>query len=156
MATRRRRATVALLPDTEARIDELVRAAQAEGRAPSLILGVVRDGDLAYVSAAGETPEPTPDTQYRIGSITKTLTATLVMQLRDEGRLELDDLLDRHLPGTPVGTVSIRQLLGHVSGLQGEPDGAWWERNTGGDVGKLLADLGYDKLSGPPFRRYRY
>ena len=147
---------MALLPDTEARIDELVRAAQAEGRAPSLILGVVRDGDLAYVSAAGETPEPTPDTQYRIGSITKTLTATLVMQLRDEGRLELDDLLDRHLPGTPVGTVSIRQLLGHVSGLQREPDGAWWERAPGTDLESLLDGLGPHMLVHQPLRTFHY
>ena len=46
------------------------------------------------------------------------------MQLRDEGWFALDDLLYRHLPGTPVGGVTLRQLLGHVAGLQREPDGA--------------------------------
>ncbi len=84
---------------------------------------------------------PDPKTQYRLGSITKTLTATMVMQLRDEGFFALDDLLYRHLPGTPIGGVTLRQLLGHVSGLQREPDGPWWERATGGDVDQLLAEL---------------
>ena len=52
------------------------------------------------------------------------MTATLVLQLRDEGRLALDDPLDRHLPGTAVGGLTLRQLLGHASGLHREPDGA--------------------------------
>jgi len=78
------------------------------------------------------------------------------MQLRDEGFFALDDLLYRHLPGTSVGGVTLRQLLGHVSGLQREPDGPWWERNPGGDTDQLLANLAFDKIAGPPFRRYRY
>jgi len=147
---------VPLLPDTEARVAELVGTAQAQGRAPSLILGVVRDGELAYVASAGSTPDPTPDTQYRIGSITKTLTATLIMQLRDEGRLELDDLLYRHIPGTPVGTVSIRQLLGHVSGLQREPEGGWWERAPGTSLDVLLEGLAPHMLVHRPFRTFHY
>jgi CubicO group peptidase (beta-lactamase class C family) len=147
---------VSLLPETNRRIDEIAARAQAGGRTPSLALAVVRDRAVLHNACVGEHPVPDAKTQYRIGSITKTLTATLVMQLRDEGFFALDDLLYRHLPGTSIGGVTLRQLLGHVSGLQREPDGPWWERNTGGDVDKLLADLGYDKLAGPPFRRYHY
>jgi CubicO group peptidase (beta-lactamase class C family) len=147
---------VSLLPDTARRVEEIAARAQAEGRAPSLALAIVRDGAVLQFAGAGARPVPDVMTQYRLGSITKTMTATLVMQLRDEGFFALDDLLYRHLPGTSIGGVTLRQLLGHVSGLQREPDGPWWERNTGGDVDKLLADLGYDKLSGSPFRRYRY
>src|SRR3712207_6867829 len=58
-----------------------------------------------------------PKTQYRIGSITKTMTAAMVMQLRDEGYFSLDDLLYRHLPGTPIGGVTLRPLPRHVSRL---------------------------------------
>jgi CubicO group peptidase (beta-lactamase class C family) len=147
---------VSLLPDTARRVDEIAARAQAEGHAPSLALAIVRDGAVLHFAGAGVRPAPDVKTQYRLGSITKTMTATLVMQLRDEGFFSLDDLLYRHLPGTLIGGVTLRQLLGHVSGLQREPDGPWWERTTGGDVDKLLADLGYDKLSGSPFRRYRY
>ena len=147
---------MSLLPETGRRVDEIAARAQAQGHAPSLALAVVRDRAVLHQAFAGEHPRPDAKTQYRLGSITKTMTATLVMQLRDEGFFALDDLLYRHLPGTPIGGVTLRQLLGHVSGLQREPDGPWWERNTGGDVDELLARLGYDKLAGPPFRRYRY
>jgi CubicO group peptidase (beta-lactamase class C family) len=147
---------VSLLPETGRRVTEIVARAQSAGRAPSLALAVVRDRSLLHFTGAGETPPPDPKTQYRLGSITKTLTATMVMQLRDEGFFALDDLLYRHLPGTPVGGVTLRQLLGHVSGLQREPDGPWWERHTGGDVDKLLTELAFDKLAGPPHRTYHY
>ncbi|BCJ35807.1 serine hydrolase [Actinocatenispora thailandica] len=145
-----------LLPDTVARLDAAVAAAQATGRVPSLIAGVVRAGTLVHVAGAGEVPTPTADLQYRIGSISKTLTAALVLRLRDAGALALDDPLAAHLPGTPVGAVTVRQLLGHVSGLQREPDGDWWERSAGGDVEALLAGLDAGKLAGPPFAGYHY
>ena len=147
---------MSLLPETGRRVTGIVARAQSAGRAPSLALAVVRDRSLLHFTGAGETPPPDPKTQYRLGSITKTLTATMVMQLRDEGFFALDDLLYRHLPGTPVGGVTLRQLLGHVSGLQREPDGPWWERTAGGDVDRLLAELAFDKITGPPFRTYHY
>ncbi|HWS38075.1 MAG TPA: serine hydrolase domain-containing protein [Actinoplanes sp.] len=147
---------MSLLPETSRRIDEIAARAQADGRVPSVALAVVRDRAVLHFAGAGERPRPDSKTQYRLGSITKTITAALVMQLRDEGSLTLDDPLDRHLPGTPVGGVTVRQLLGHVSGLQREPDGPWWERSPGGTVGDLLAGLTPGKLHGPAFRRFRY
>ncbi|GAA5191637.1 serine hydrolase domain-containing protein [Rugosimonospora acidiphila] len=145
-----------MLPETARRVDEIVASAQANGRVPSLIAGVVRDGTLTHVSGAGELPRPEPDTQYRIGSISKTLTATLVLQLRDEGRLDLDDPLHRHLPGTPLGDVRLRDLLAHVGGVQREPDGQWWERSAGMDTDDLLAGLNAGKVAYPPHDRYHY
>ena len=147
---------MSLLSETGRRIDEIAARAQAAGRTPSLVLGVVRDRALLHFAAAGEQPRPDPKTQYRIGSITKTITATMVLQLRDEGFFDLDDLLYRHLPGTPVGGVTLRQLLGHVAGLQSEPDGPWWERSPGGSTDRLLAELAPEKQAGPPFRRFHY
>lgn len=145
-----------LLSETVRRINALVADAQAKAQTPSLVAGVVRDGELVHVAGAGEQPAPDPDTQYRIGSITKTMTAVLVLQLRDEGRLTLDDPLHRHLPGTPVGDLTLRQLLAHASGLQREPEGEWWERAPGGDVADLLAGLTPDKIAFPPYRSYHY
>ncbi|GAB3810049.1 serine hydrolase domain-containing protein [Micromonospora zhanjiangensis] len=147
---------MSLLPETVRRIDALVTDAQSAGRVPSLITGVVRDGALVHVAGAGVHPAPDPDIQYRIGSISKTMTAVLVLRLRDEGRLHLDDPLERHLPGTPVGAVTLRQLLGHASGLQREPDGDWWERSAGADLPTLLAGLGPEKLAHPPHFTYHY
>jgi CubicO group peptidase (beta-lactamase class C family) len=147
---------VTLSAQTAVRIDDMVTAAQARGRMPSVILGMVRDGRLAYVSAAGGTPEPTPDTQYRIGSITKTFTAVLVMSLRDEGRLDLEDPLEAHLPGTPLGRASIRQLLGHASGSRREPEGPWWERAPGISLDALLRDLDGRLRAHRPYRTFHY
>jgi CubicO group peptidase (beta-lactamase class C family) len=147
---------VSLLPQTARRIDHLVSAAQAAGQVPSLVAGVVRDGALVHVAGAGEQSAADPEVQYRIGSITKPMTAVLVMQLRDEGRLALDDPLDRHVPGTPVGRATLRQLLGHASGLQREPDGEWWERVEGGAVDALLAGVTAEKLAHPAHRTFHY
>ncbi len=132
---------------------------------PALVTGVVRDSTLVHVSAAGahpaasgtNQPATAEEIQYRIGSITKTMTAILVLQQRDQGRLNLDDPLERHLPDTPVGRVTLRQLLGHAAGLQREPDSdGWWERSTGVDLGTLLAGLTSEKLAHPPHHTYHY
>lgn len=60
-----------------------------------------------------------PELHFRAGSLTKSLVATVVLQLVAEGRLSLDDSLQRRLPGTlPYGEqVTIRQLLNHTSGV---------------------------------------
>jgi CubicO group peptidase (beta-lactamase class C family) len=147
---------VTLLPETGRRVNEIAARAQSAGRVPSVALAIVRDRAVQHFAAAGEQPRPDPKTQYRLGSITKMLTATMIMQMRDEGFFALDDLLYRHLPGTPVGGVTLRQLLGHVSGLQREPDGPWWERSTGGAADRLLAELAFDKLVRPPFTGFHY
>jgi D-alanyl-D-alanine carboxypeptidase len=55
---------------------------------------------------------------FRIGSATKTFVATVVMQLVDEGRVGLDDPVDRYVPGVPKGDlITVRQVLNHTSGL---------------------------------------
>ncbi len=141
---------------TATRIDNLVASTQSRGRMPSLVLGVVRDGKLWHVATAGDTPAATADTQFRIGSITKTFTAVLLMRLRDAGRLDLDDPLERHLPGTPVGRVSLRQLLAHASGIRREPAGPWWERQPGMTLDTLLASLDSESLLHPPHRTLHY
>ncbi|MGH3742174.1 MAG: serine hydrolase domain-containing protein, partial [Micromonosporaceae bacterium] len=143
-------------PATAARLDQIVMDVQRKGRAPSLIAAVTRGGEVEHLCAAGTTPEPTSDTQYRIGSITKTFTAMLIMQLRDEGLLDLDEPLSRKLPDSPVGSVRIRQLLGHVSGLRREPEGPWWERADGVSLDTLLQGLTPDMLVHPPHRTYHY
>ncbi|WP_324274763.1 serine hydrolase domain-containing protein [Blastococcus brunescens] len=80
-----------VLPATARVLLARTARAQREGRAPSLVAGVVRDGGLAWSAGRGDVPEPHTDVQYRLGSISKTVTAVVVMRLRDEGRLGLDD-----------------------------------------------------------------
>jgi len=82
-----------LLPSTERALLHRVAAEQATKRAPSLVAAVVRDGQIVWSGGRGRVAGVVPDadTQYRIGSITKTFVAALVLRLRDEGRLDLAD-----------------------------------------------------------------
>ncbi|MGC5052130.1 serine hydrolase domain-containing protein [Micromonospora sp. DT48] len=146
-----------LSPETARQVDAMVTDAQSAGHVPSLIIGVVRDGALVHLSTAGTQPCPDADLQYRIGSITKTMTAVLVMRERDAGRLTLDDPLRKHLPEIgAAGAVTLRQLLGHAGGLQREPDGPWWERSEGVDLDTLLAGFTAAKIAHPPHRVWHY
>src|SRR3954451_21480916 len=133
-----------VLPSTARLLLARTARVQREGRAPSLVAGVVRDGGLAWSAGRGDVAEPHTDVQYRLGSISKTVTAVAVMRLRDAGRLHLDDPLDRHVPGTPFGDRSIGQLLSHLAGASAESPGGWWERTPGGAVGDLAR--GGDRL----------
>ncbi|WP_103886276.1 serine hydrolase domain-containing protein [Actinacidiphila yanglinensis] len=131
---------------------------QSRGRAPSVVGGVVRDGALVWSGSRSMIDGHAPDTdiQYRIGSLTKSFVAVLVMRLRDEGRLALTDPLEQHLPGTSVGGVTIGQLLAHTSGIASETPSPWWER-TPGDLRPEVADvLGAAPVKHPAGRRHHY
>ncbi len=127
-------------------LEHRVRTAQSQWRSPAVSVGIVRDGALAWSAHVGSArldPQaaPTDDTQYMIGSITKTFTAVLVMALRDGGRLSLDDRLEKYLPQTRHGAITIRQMLAHASGLQREPVGRIWENLDAPDQERLLREL---------------
>ena len=114
-----------------ARLERLVATAQAEQRMPSVVAAVFRDGETIWRTALGQADvgrgEPASvDHAYRIGSITKTFTAACILQLRDEGRLELRDPLHAHVAEAPVGP-SVGDTLTHLTGLQREPPGEIWE-----------------------------
>ncbi|MFF9285317.1 serine hydrolase domain-containing protein [Streptomyces griseosporeus] len=147
-----------LLPATRRALLHRVAVAQSEGRTPSLVAAVVRGGqrvwDGARTSVEGHAPDES--TQYRIGSITKTFTAVLVLRLRDEGLIDLGDPLEKHLPGTGAGEATIADLLAHTGGLAAESTGPWWER-TPGTLRPELADvLGEQPLRHPVGRRFHY
>ena len=144
----------ALLPSTARLLLARTARVQRDGRAPSLVAGVVRDGGLAWSAGRGEVAEPHTDVQYRLGSISKTVTAVVVLRLRDEGRLHLDDHLEEHLPGTPLGDRTIGQLLSHLAGASAESPGGWWERTPGGSLDEL--GLGERDVVLGAARRFHY
>ncbi|MGY1620100.1 serine hydrolase domain-containing protein [Geodermatophilus sp. SYSU D00691] len=143
-----------VLPTTARRLLARTARVQRDGRAPGMVAGVVRDGGLAWSAGRGDVPEPHTDVQYRLGSISKTVTAVAVLRLRDEGRLGLDDPLDRHLPGTPFGDRTIGQLLSHLAGASAETPGGWWERTPGGPLAEL--GLGEQDVVLGAARRFHY
>ncbi|GII77979.1 serine hydrolase [Sphaerisporangium rufum] len=131
---------------------------QVETRMPSLAAMVLRAGRPVWFGGRGRVggAEPGTDTQYRIGSITKTLIGVMVMRLRDEGLLDLADPLDKHLGGTPVGEVTLGQLMSHTAGLTAEPPGPWWERTPGASMDDLAAALDEGTGRFRPGRRFHY
>lgn len=123
-----------------------MREAQARDRLPSVAAALARDGEVVWAEAVGSADvergrRATPDTRYRIGSITKTFTATAIMQLRDAGGLALDDRLGTHLPASPHGDLTLRRMLAHLSGIQREPPGEIWETLKPPDREEFLASL---------------
>ncbi len=131
--------------ELSAGLSRRLRAAQAEQRMPSVSAAVFREGETLWAEALGladvETGRgATPDTQYRIGSITKTFTAVCVMQLRDAGRVELDAPLREYVPEVRPGP-TVRHALAHLAGLQREPAGEIWETMKMPSREDLLAGL---------------
>ncbi|MER6277245.1 serine hydrolase domain-containing protein [Streptomyces sp900105245] len=148
----------ALLPATRRALLHRIAVAQTEGRAPSLVAAVVRGGQAVWHGARTSVDGHGPDenVQYRIGSITKTFTAVLVMRLRDEGLLDLGDPLEKHLPGTGAGEATIAQLLAHTAGLAAESPAPWWERTPGSLRPELGDVLGEQPLLHPVGQRHHY
>jgi CubicO group peptidase (beta-lactamase class C family) len=143
------------------RLAARVREEQASQRLPSLVVGVARDGHVEWWGTAGTTGVPedgaTDDTQYRIGSISKSFVAVCVMRLRDEGRLDLSDEIGAHVPELGHLPVTIAQLLSHTAGLPAETPAPWWERVPGGDFAALVvSSLQREQLRWRPGRRFHY
>ncbi len=110
-----------------ARVDSLVAEYQRETWAPGVSVAVIRAGRdtlvyKGYGLANVEHAVPaTPETVYRIGSVSKQFTAALVMQLAEQNRLSLDDSIHRHVFGLPLAWrgVRVRHLLNHTGGIPG-------------------------------------
>ena len=135
----------------ESTLPQLLASSCAEHNVPGAAVGVLLDG-AEYFACHGVTsvtdPLPvTPDTLFLIGSTSKTLTATALMALADQGKVRLGDRLTGHLPGLPVAdeaaraAVTVGQLLDHTAGWTGdvETEGGWGDDALAAAVPELLA-----------------
>jgi len=106
--------------ERESSLEALVEQVSDAG-APGVLL-LVRDGDGTSTTvrgiAAGDRPLRASD-RFRVGSVTKTFVAVVVLQLVADGRVGLGDTVERWLPGLVPGgdEITVRQLLSHTSGL---------------------------------------
>jgi CubicO group peptidase (beta-lactamase class C family) len=133
-------------------IDRLVAAFAERARVPGIAYGIIIDGRLAHAGALGYRDLRTrarvdPDTVFRIASMTKSFTALCIMQLRDEGKLGLDDQAERYVPelaGLVDATadsprITIRHLLSHAEGFP--EDNPWGDRQlaaTDREMGAMM------------------
>lgn len=141
-------------------IDALFQKFQEDAHVPGMVYGVVKDGKLAYVRGIGaqeltDKLAVTPNSLFRIASMTKAFTALSILSLRDKGKLNLDDLAEQYIPemkGWKYPTadsprIRIRDLLQHVGGFV--TDDPW------GDRQQVLTDAEFTKMirAGVPFNR---
>jgi CubicO group peptidase (beta-lactamase class C family) len=134
---------------------------------PGLSVGVVHDQELiwskgyGYADVANKIPA-TDQTLFRVGSITKTFTATAVMQLVEQGRLSLEDPVSQHLPwftpqdADPTQPVRVWHLLTHTAGLQQNPPGTDWDKLECPDVTTVSSATRATPLSIPTQTRPKY
>ena len=147
-------------------IDRWVRSQHSVGQFDGAIVVAV-DGKTIYREAFGEANREwhvrnSPDTRFRIGSITKAFTAIVILQLAEQGRLRLDAKVTEYLPDFAPqfgAQITVRQLLTHTSGL---PDfnsfSDFFRQVQAGllDEGGILQRIGQYKLIAPPGTKFSY
>src|SRR4051812_11334294 len=134
---------------------------------PGIAVGVVSDQELVWSKGFGfadmQAHRPmTAMTKCRIASNSKLFTAVAIMQLREEGKLRLDDPVGPYLPwfkevpaSDDDGPITIEQLLSHSSGLQREA-GDHWASNTFPTSGEIERLYGQRQAPVSPSVRWKY
>ncbi len=110
------------IPSFEKLVDNIFKDYKS-GSTTGVSVLVSKNGEIVYEKGFGSADignnvPVTPDTKFKIGSITKQFTASAILKLREEGKLSLDDKLSKYIPDFPRGDeVTIRHLLTHTSGI---------------------------------------
>jgi CubicO group peptidase (beta-lactamase class C family) len=142
------------------RYERAARKIQSDARVPALSVALHRADRGLWTFTVGDSGDPdrplTAGSRFRIGSVTKTFTAVLVMQARDDGLLDLDDPIAAHLDVPAHGDATIRHLLSHTAGFQREPHGDVWDTLVAPDAATMIADLDRVERVLPNARRYHY
>lgn len=133
---------------------------------PGVAIGIVHDDALVWARGFGVRDlasrlPVTPETVFRIGSVTKLLTATAVAQLWERGALRLDDPVAEHLPWLAEragagGPITVRQLLTHTSGLPRESAFPYWTDRRFPSREQMIAALAEQESVFAPGERYQY
>ncbi|GCE13377.1 serine hydrolase domain-containing protein [Tengunoibacter tsumagoiensis] len=157
-------------PEMKACIDQLdvyLHEAMIEHHFPSFAIGIMHDQDVVLSSAYGyadhEKKVPaTSHTIYALGSITKLFTATLLLQMRDAGKVNLDDPLTAYLPELKIvsafGEVrppTFRQTVAHIAGFPNFSEGSLRQEKDV-VIAPLLEEMFTPKLVIPPMTEHRY
>jgi D-alanyl-D-alanine carboxypeptidase len=151
------------------RLTDRIHQLMTQQGVPGVALGIVRDQELIWSQGFGyadlATARPMDaDTVCGVASITKTFTATAILQLRDKEKLSLDDPVTRYLPEVrkvrrrfvSISDLTLRRLLTHRSGLVGEaPGGPWWSL-TFPSMAAILAKLNETEIVIPPDSAFKY
>jgi D-alanyl-D-alanine carboxypeptidase len=128
----------------KADLDAALKKSFRESDAPGVV-AAVQTPQYTWVRALGvadrASKEPmTPDMHHRIGSVTKTYTATLLLQAADKGLLSLDDKIDRYVKGVPNGDkITLRQMADMTSGIASYTADDQWVKEWSSDPTRVWA-----------------
>ena len=110
------------------KVDEFIKAEMQRQKIPGVSLAVIRDGQIIYAKGYGfanvEHQVPVkPETIFQSGSVGKQFTAMAVMMLVEEGKLGLDDKINKYFTDAPAewSSITVRHLLTHTSGMTDYP-----------------------------------
>jgi CubicO group peptidase (beta-lactamase class C family) len=134
-------------------VDSIMRTFASRSRVPGIAYGVVVDGKLLHVAAVGlrEVPNKAPvdtSTVFRIASMTKSFTALAILQLRDAGRIALDNPAEQYVPEmkrlryptSDAPKITVRHLLSHSAGFP--EDNPWGDQQlarTDAELSQMIA-----------------
>src|SRR6185312_7080277 len=114
-----------LSAEKQAKIESTISNFMAASKAPGMSAAVVQDGEFVWSAGFGladlENSVPaTSQTLYRLGSISKSITATAAMELWEHGKLDLDSPVQKYCPAFPQKPrpITTRELLGHLAGIR--------------------------------------
>jgi serine beta-lactamase-like protein LACTB, mitochondrial len=115
----------ALSPDKRAQIEKAVSAFMTANSIPAISIAIVQNGHPVWSSGFGmsdleDSAPATSSTLYRLGSISKPITAVAILQLYERGKLDLDAPVQKYCPAYPQkdSPITTRQLLAHLSGIR--------------------------------------
>jgi CubicO group peptidase (beta-lactamase class C family) len=134
---------------------------------PGLSIAIVHDQDIVWARGFGHADvekksAATPQTIYRIASISKLFTSVAVMQLRDQGKLKLDDPVEKHLSWFKLknasvdSPITIRHLLTHTAGLPRESAFPYWTDFKFPTREQLIDALPKQEPVYPPETKWKY
>jgi CubicO group peptidase (beta-lactamase class C family) len=154
---------------TGARIDEAVSRFMVKSSTPGVAVAVVEDGEFAWAAGYGmadlENSVPvTPETPFRLASVSKPISAVSAMQLWEQGKLDLDAPIRKYCPAFPDkhALITTRELLGHLGGIRHYRDGPAGDaevNNTTHFADPIAGGLGFfkdDALVAQPGTHFHY
>lgn len=151
--------------ETTTAVDGIVETAMADNGVPGMAMCIVKDGEVAYsqgfgVAEVGSDHLVTPETVFEMQSVSKSMTAMAIMQLVEQGLVDLDAPVTDYLPDFVMADprfadITVRMLLSHTSGLPGSP---WtFELKTGSSpLEQAVGSLADQELVASPGEQWIY
>ena len=150
------------------RLDKLVEQGMRDQHVPGLAIGIVQDGRLVYARGFGRLAldrpgnPVTPRTLFHMASVTKPFVATAIMQLVEQGKVDLDAPVTKYLPYFRLSdpryrSITVRQMLTHTSGMPDVEDYGWDKpQYDDAALERYVRSLEGQKLLWDPGTRFAY